>query len=235
MSNPIKPTIKSEIFSLAMITVSIIASVYFYQHFPDRVITHWDFAGQPNGWSGRGFAAFFLPILLIAMYLLFLWLPLIDPKKERYAEFAKVYNIFRNVIIFFMLLIYFIASLNNIGYNFDVGVLVSLAVGLLFMILGKYMGKIKPNWFVGIRTPWTMSSETVWNKTHRFGGKAFILGGLIIILTGIAPLSWRLPLFIADIIVLLFGTVVYSYIVYHKEKKSSSAKATEDKEKNNPL
>jgi len=203
-----------------MIAVSIIASVYFYQHFPDRVITHWDFAGNPNGWSGRGFAAFFLPVLLIVMYVLFLWLPSLDPKKERYAEFAKVYAVFRNFIIFFMLLIYFIASLNNIGYKLDVGVSVSLAVGALFIILGNYMGKLKPNWFVGIRTPWTMSSETVWNKTHRFGGKVFMLGGLIMIITGFAPLSWRLPLFIVDIIVLSLGTVVYSYIVYLKENKN---------------
>jgi uncharacterized membrane protein len=214
-----KPTIKSELFSLAMIAVSIVASIYFYQHFPDRVITHWDFAGQPNGWSGRGFAAFFLPVLLIGMYVLFLWLPSLDPKKERYAEFAKAYAVFRNFIIFFLVLIYFIASLNNIGYNFDVGVSVSLAVGLLFMILGNYLGKLKPNWFVGIRTPWTMSSETVWNKTHRFGGKVFILGGFIMILTSLVPLAWRLPLFIANIIVLSLGTVVYSYIVYLQEKK----------------
>jgi uncharacterized membrane protein len=85
--------------------------------------------------------------------------------------------------------------------------------------MGNYMGKLKPNWFVGIRTPWTLSSETVWNKTHRFGGKVFMLGGLIMIITSIAPMSWRLPLFIADIIVLMLGTVGYSYFVYLKEKK----------------
>jgi uncharacterized membrane protein len=217
--NPIKPTIKSEIFSLAIIAVSIAASFYFYAHFSAKVITHWDFSGQPNGWSGRAFAAFFFPGLLAAMYVMFLVLPRLDPKKERYAEFAKVYAVFRNLFIFFLALIYFIASLSNIGYNFNVGILVPLAIGLLFIILGNYFGKIKPNWFVGIRTPWTMSSETVWNKTHRFGGKAFILGGLIMMISGFVPLAWRLPLLIIDIIVLLFGTIVYSYIAYLQEKK----------------
>jgi uncharacterized membrane protein len=220
MLNPIKPTIKSEIFSLVLMAISVDASFYFYLHFPARVVTHWNLAGQPNGWSGPVFAAFFLPVLLIGIYLLFLFIPLLDPKKERYAEFSKVYNVFRNLILFFLLAIYFVASFNNIGYNLDVKSLIPAAVGLLFIIMGNYLGKIKPNWFVGIRTPWTLSSETVWNKTHRFGGKVFIFGGLIMIITGLAPLAWRLPLFIADIIILLFGTIIYSYIAYLQEKKN---------------
>lgn len=219
MSNPVKLTIKSEIFSLVILAISLVASFYFYAHFPDRVITHWDFAGRPNGWSGRAFAAFFFPALLAAIYVLFLVIPYLDPKKERYAEFAKVYSIFRNFIVFFLAIIYFIASLANIGLSIDIGVWVSAAVGLLFIIIGNYLGKIKSNWFVGIRTPWTLSSETVWNKTHRFGGKVFMIGGLIMIVTAFVPLSWRLPLFIADIIVILLGTVGYSYIAYLQEKK----------------
>jgi uncharacterized membrane protein len=219
MSNPIKLTIKSEIFSLLLIAISIAASFYFYAHFPERVITHWGLNGEPNGYSGRAFAAFFFPALFIAMYFLFVFLPRLDPKKERYAEFAKVYDVFRNFILAFMVVIYFIASFSNLGLNLNINLFVPAAVGLLFIVLGNYMGKIKPNWFVGIRTPWTMSSETVWNKTHRFGGKVFILGGLLMIISGAAPLAWRLPLFIADIIVLLLGTVVYSYIAYLQEKK----------------
>ena len=220
--NPIKITIKSELFSLIIVAISIIASFYFYAHFPATVVTHWGFNGKPNGWSGRGFAAFFLPVLLIGIYLLFLFLPQLDPKKERYAEFAKVYGIFKNFILFFLLAIYFIASLNNINYNLDVNIWVPAGVGLLFIIMGNYLGKLKPIWFVGIRTPWTLSSETVWNKTHRFGGKIFILGGLLMIVAGLAPLAWRLPLFIADIIILIFGTVIYSYIVYLQEKKNKA-------------
>jgi uncharacterized membrane protein len=214
-----KLTLKSEIFSLAILAISIAASFYFYAHFPERVITHWGFNGEPNGWSGRSFAAFFMPALLIGMYAMFLVIPWLDPRKERYVEFAKAYNVFRNFIIFFMLVIYFIASLNNIGYNLDVKTWTSVGVGLLFIILGNYLGKLKQNWFIGIRTPWTMSSEIVWNKTHRFGGKAFILCGILMIVAGQAPAAWRLPLFIADIIVLLVGTIGYSYYAYLQEKK----------------
>jgi len=219
MPNPIKLTIKSEFFSLALIVISIIASFYFYAHFPEKVITHWNFAGAPDGYSGRAFAAFFFPALFIGMYFLFIFLPALDPKKERYAEFAKVYNIFRNLILAAMFAIYFIASFSNLGVNLNISLWIPAAVGLLFIVLGNYFGKIKRNWFVGIRTPWTMSSETVWNKTHRFGGRIFVLCGVIMILTGFSPAGWRLPLFIVNLIIILFSTIVYSYLVYLNEKK----------------
>jgi uncharacterized membrane protein len=219
MSNPLKLTIKSEIFSWLLVAASIAASFYFYAHFPNRVVTHWDFAGQPNGWSNRAFAAFFFPGLLLAIYLVLAFIPRLDPKKERYAEFAKTYDIFRNFILLVMTIIYFITSLVNIGFNLNVGSWVSFIIGLLFIILGNYFGKLKRNWFIGIRTPWTMSSESVWNKTHRFGGKAFILAGLLMILTGFSPMAWRLPLFVAAIIILLVGTIAYSYLAYRQENK----------------
>jgi uncharacterized membrane protein len=218
MSNPIKPTIKSEILSWSIMVISVAASFYFYRHFPAKVVTHWDLAGRPNGWSGPAFAAFFFPLLLVIIYFLLLFIPLIDPKKERYAEFAKTYNIFRNLIILMLAVIYFIASLKNLGYGFDIKTWVAAIVGLLFIILGNYLGKIKPNWFVGIRTPWTLSSETVWNKTHRFGGKVFVVCGFLLILTGFLPAAWRLPLFAADIIILVFGTIIYSYFAYWQER-----------------
>jgi uncharacterized membrane protein len=217
--NPIKITIKSEIFSFLILAISWAASFYFYQHFPDRVITHWNVSGQPDGWSGKGFAAFFFPGLLSGIYLMFLFLPLFDPNKNRYVEFSKVYDVFRNIILGIMALIYFVASISNLGVYLNVGIWVTAAIGLLFVTLGNYMGKIKRNWFVGIRTPWTLSSESVWNKTHRFGGKTFIMAGVLIALSGVVPLRLRLPLFVLAIMIVLFGTVVYSYLVYLAEKK----------------
>jgi uncharacterized membrane protein len=150
---------------------------------------------------------------------LFVILPRLDPRKERYVEFAKVYDIFRNLILAALFVVYFIASLNNLGANLDISLYIPAAIGLLFMVLGNYFGKIKRNYFVGIRTPWTMSSESVWNKTHRFGGKAFMFCGAIMILTGFVPASWRLPLLVINITILLFGTVGYSYIAFLREKK----------------
>ena len=138
--NPIKITIKSEIFSFLILLASWVAAFYFYQHFPDRVITHWNISGQADGWSGKAFAAFFFPGLLSGMYLMFLFLPLLDPHKDRYAEFSKVYTTFRNLILGIMTLIYFVASIANLGVPLNIGILIPIIIGLLFLVIGNYMG-----------------------------------------------------------------------------------------------
>ncbi|MDD5291234.1 MAG: SdpI family protein [Patescibacteria group bacterium] len=218
MKNPIEPTIKTEIFPLLILAATIISSFYFYAGFPERVPTHWDFAGQVNGWGSRSFA-FIIPGVMVIMYLLFMVLPFLDPKKEKYSQFKKVYHILKDVILLFMAVIYLATSLNALGYNLPIGIIIPVGVGLLFIIIGNYMKEIKSNWFVGIRTPWTLSSEEVWEKTHRFGGKAFMISGFLIALDSFLPISWRLPVFIVAIILVVFGTIIYSYIVYLKEKK----------------
>jgi uncharacterized membrane protein len=222
MSNPIKPTIKTEILPILILLAVITSSFYFHSLSPERVPTHWNFAGEVDGWGPRSFA-FIIPAAIAIIYLLFMVLPFLDPKRERYDQFRKVYHIFKDSIILFMAVIYFATSLNVLGYNLPIGVIVPVGVGLLFMIMGNYMKEIKSNWFIGIRTPWTLSSEEVWNKTHRFGGKMFMLAGILIVLDAFLPVSWRLTVFIAAIIIILAGTIGYSYVVYLKEKKSHNS------------
>lgn len=228
MSNPIKPTLKTEIFPVVLIVLSIIASVYFYFHLPARIVTHWNFAGQPDGWgSGKAHAVFF-PLLIAGMYIMFLFLPYLDPKKARYEQFGKVYHVIKAIILFILAFVYFISSLSGLGYDISIAFWTPLMIGLLFIFLGNYMGKIKMNWFVGIRTPWTLSSEEVWNRSHRFGGKVFMFSGFLIMINGILPFSWRLPVFIIAIISVLFGTVGASYIFYRLEKNKKAQKSNEN-------
>jgi uncharacterized membrane protein len=209
--------LKKEIFSILLIFITIVLSFYFYSVFPDQVATHWNFAGEVDNYSSKFSAAFIMPLVLVGMYVLFTVLPKIDPKKERYEEFAKVYAIFKTLIIFFMAALYVLVGLANIGYGIPIGIVVPLGVGLLFVILGNYLSKVKSNWFVGIKTPWTLSNEEVWNKTHRFGGKAFMLAGVLIATEAFMPLAWRLPVFVAAISIIVLGTVVYSYVLFKKE------------------
>lgn len=213
--------LKKEIFPLLVIAVSIVASFYFYAHFPATVTTHWNFQGQPNGYSGRAFGAFFFPALIAGIYLLFLALPALDPKRERYQEFIGPYNIFKNLLVLFMAFIYFLMGIYNMGYQFNVGVWVSAAVGVLIVIMGNYMGKLKPNWFVGIKTPWTLSSENVWTKTHQVGGRLMMLFGLIIIISPWLPVDVATVLFIGGAVAFTLGSIVYSYWLYRQEKKQS--------------
>jgi len=219
MANPIRPTIKTEIFPLLLIILTFVSAVYFYNNLPERVAVHWNFQGVVDGYGSGKAHAFALPLVVAGMYFSFLLLPYLDPKKERYEQFSKVYHIFKAMIIAIMVIIYFVTGLNGLGYNLPVGIITPVLVGLLFVVLGNYMAKIKMNWFMGIRTPWTLSNEEVWNKTHRFGGKMFILAGLLMVAEIFLPDSWKLPIFIIMMIILLAGTVGCSYLVYLQEKK----------------
>jgi uncharacterized membrane protein len=224
MSNPIKPTWGSEIIPLMLILIATVAGAYFYFNLPAQVAIHWNFAGQPDAYGSGQVQAVVFPLIIVGMYLLFLLLPHLDPKKERYEQFRRTYYIFKNLILAMMAIIFFTAGLSNLGYNLPIGVIVPALIGLLFIIIGNYLGKIKMNWFVGIRTPWTLSSEEVWNKTHRFGGKMFILAGFLLTVEPILPMSWRLEVFIVSIAVIILGTVGYSCVVYLREKKNTNLK-----------
>lgn len=217
--SPIKPTLKTEVIPLLLIIASFVLGFYFYAHFPARIPSHWNFQGQVDSWSSAGFGAFFLPFLLLGMYILFLVIPYLDPKKERYQEFSGTYHLFKNFLIFVLLAIYVIASLNGLGYKIDVGISVSLLIGLLFIVLASQMPKIKSNWFIGIRTPWTLSNEEVWTKTHELGGKTFMIAGLLIILAGLFKSSWAMIILLIAVGIAALVPVVYSYVLYRRITK----------------
>jgi uncharacterized membrane protein len=217
--NPIKPSLKTEWLSWLLLTITAAVSYYFYHHFPAVVPTHWNVAGNPDNWGSGKTNAIAIPLVILGMYVMFLALPYLDPKKERYEQFAKTYHIFKAMLIGFMLAIYVVTGLSILGYPISVGVAVPGLIGLLFIVLGNYMGKLKMNWFVGIKTPWTLSSEEVWNKTHRFSGKIFMISGVLMMLQGVMPLSLRIPLFVVMILMILFGSFGYSYYIYKKVEK----------------
>lgn len=222
MKYPIKLTFKSEILPVVILLLTISSSFYFYAHFPEKVPTHWNFAGEVDGWGTKFQGAFIIPIMLVAMYFLFLALPLLDPKKERYTQFIKTYHVFKNLLLLVLALVYFLASFNGLGFNVPIQYAVPAIIGLLFIVMGNYMGKLKRNWFIGIRTPWTLSSEEVWNKTHRVGGYLFIVAGLSLMITPFLPEIYGLLLFSTMMVAIIFGTLIYSYILYLKEKNDKN-------------
>lgn len=217
MPNPIKPNFKTEIIPVLLIIISAISSFYFYAHFPERVPIHWTFSGEPDNYGSPLFAAFFVPVLLIFLYILFLVIPYIDPRKDRYSEFSGVFHIFKGIIIFVMAAIYFIAGLSGLGYNISISSFVPPLIGVMFIIIGALMPRIKSNWFMGIRTPWTLSNEEVWRRTHIFGGKVFIFGGLMFLIMPFLPDIFQASFLVGLMIIILLGTVGYSYLAYLRE------------------
>ena len=214
---PFKLNRPLEYLTLAIVVVCLLAGIVFYQHLPLLVISHWNIQGQPNGYSSREFGAFGLPAIMLIAYFLFLFLPIIDPHRNRYAEFGKAYHLIKFAIIALLGFLYFVMSFANLGYPVAVEKIVPIALGILYIVIGISLSGIKKNFFFGIRTPWTLSSENVWNKTHKLGGTLFTVAGILIILSCLlTPLISFIVLIGATILAAIIS-VLYSYALYRKE------------------
>ena len=211
-------SLQTEIAPLVLLILVFFSSIAFYYSFPSIVPTHWNWAGQADSWSAPDGAAFFFPLLISAIYLLMLILPWLDPRREKYPQFARAYHAIKNSLIGFMAMLYWLIALNGLGVPLRLNFFMPILVGLLFIVIGSFLNEVKSNWFIGIRTPWTLSSETVWKKTHQFGSKLFVLSGIIFILLAWLPVYWQWPLLIMIMLLLAFGSLGYSYWVYLKEK-----------------
>ena len=215
-----KYTAKTESPAIALVLLSWIAGIYFYLHFPDRVITHWSFRGIANGYSSKTTGALIFPLFMTIIYILFIALPFLDPKKENYVKFEKYYHWFKDLFLLFMLAIFIITGAVNLGAKININFVVPFLVGVLFIALGSMMKKVKQNWFVGFRFPWSLSSENVWNKTNRFGGWSLMLCGAFMMFVPLLGETLGRIIFAISILQLVFGTMIYSYLEYRKEQKT---------------
>ncbi len=222
MSNPIKPTIKTEWFAIVFIILAFLSAVYFYQRFPEQVPTHWNFQGEVNGYSSPLIAAFMIPLIMVVLYLVFLFIPYLDPKKDQYTSFAMIYHKFKDLILVFLFIIYLLVGINSTGQPINIGFWMPIIVGILFVSIGGLLEKVKMNWFLGIRTPWTLSSETVWAKTHKLSSRVLMLAGFLMALTAFVPVKIKVILFILAIALIVLALPIYSYILYAQENKNKN-------------
>jgi len=200
---------------LIIIIMGIFAAALYTAPCISQVPTHWNSQGQIDGWSSKTFAALFFPLLTIAIYLLMLFLPKIDPLKENYQYFEKQYYFIRLILVLFLAGIYIFAFFSAMGYRFNIMYFMVPFLSALFVVLGIFLPKIKKNYFVGIRTPWTLQSDEVWIKTHKFAGKTMVAGGILGIFTVFLGNSafW---VFIIVMIIAALLPVIYSYFIYRR-------------------
>jgi len=203
---------------LMMALASVLMAGYFYPQLPDQLATHWNMNGQVDGYMEKGWGVFLFPGMMLSLVLLFYIIPRIDPLKANIEKFRDAYEEMVVVILAFFLLIFLQTMLWNIGIQISPSLTVPVAVGLLFIYLGYLLPKAKRNWFVGIRTPWTMSSDKVWDKTHKVGGKLFIMMGIILTLSVFLG-STSFYIMIAGILAVVIYLFWYSYVQFQKEKK----------------
>ena len=208
------------IISLIVILVATIASIIVYPYLPEIAASHWDASGQVNGYMPRFWAAFLMPIVSVGLLFLLLAVPSIDPLKANIAKFRNYYNGFVLVIVVFMLIIHGITLAWNLGYDrFNIGNAIVPAVGLIFIVAGFMMAKAKRNLFIGIRTPWTLSNDTIWDETHKLGSKLFIGAGIVSFLSAFFGEIGFWVMFIV-IMIAAIVPIVYSYMLWRNITKS---------------
>jgi len=205
-----------DIISILIILFVAISAYYYNGLLPDTVITHWDMEGKANGWSDKSMLTVFVPFLIIGIYILFRFLPKMDPKKENYIKFDSAYHAFKLVMVVFLAIIYFVSVYINLGYDFPMSSIMTWLVGILFIIIGFLIRNVKQNWFMGIRTPWTLSNQEVWRRTHLLASKVFIAGGIAFLFMPYASPSWVPVIFIIVVVAMISLSFGYSYWIYKK-------------------
>ncbi len=211
-------TLKSELLPLTLILLSFLGAFYFYSVFPNTVPTQWSSNGDVNNVSSKEFAAWFMPIITAILYAVFLMLPRIDPKSKNYPNFITPYHIIKNSVVLLLSLIYLIVSLAAIGEIQNPATWIIVLVGILIATLGSQLDKLKQNWFIGIRTPWTLANEKVWQQTHILGKKIFTTGGVILAILPLAANKEELffLVLISIIVVMALIPVIYSFAISKK-------------------
>jgi uncharacterized membrane protein len=206
-----------EVVQLALIAAMFVTAAAVWPYVPERIPIHWNLQGEVDGYAGRVAGLLLLPILALGIYALLLVLPRFDPGYGNYPAFATAYHLIRLSILLFLAAVYAVIVLSAFGYRVNATTVIGVAVGVLLALLGCVMPQIRPNWFVGVRTPWTLSSELSWTKTHRQARWVFVLLGLALAAWGIVRTSWMFALALSLGVVSVAWLFVYSYLVYRRD------------------
>jgi uncharacterized membrane protein len=213
----VKPHWKTELPLLALIAGMFVAAALIWPHAPASFPVHWGVSGEVDRYGGRFEGLLFLPLLSVALYLIMLFLPRLDPGRLNYARFAGAYYTIRATTIALMALLYTVMLLAAKGTPVDMPRFVGLAIGAMLFVMGNVLGKIRPNWFVGVRTPWTLSSKRSWTRTHRFAGWVFVAGGIALMTAGIVHTPLAMEAAFGVLVTGMMGAVVYSYFVWKSD------------------
>lgn len=209
---------------LAIIVLSVVLGIYLYPIFPEKAASHWDSQGIVNGYIPKFWGLFMMPAILLVLFLFLFFMPKIDPRKRNIEAFRGYYNNFIVCLMVLLLYIHILTIFYNLGYSFNITQFLAPAFALLFYYAGILIGRAKRNWFIGIRTPWTMESEIVWDKTHAIGAKLFKTSGSIALLGVIFP-SVAIYLVIIPVLASVLYLIIFSYFEYKKEKTINSTKS----------
>jgi uncharacterized membrane protein len=208
----------ASIIALLIIILTFAIGIYFYPLMPDKLASHWSAQGQVNSYMPKFWGLFLMPLISVVLLALFLLIPKTDPLKENIAKFRKYFDGFIILLFLFLFYIYLLSIFWNLNLKYNMIQALMPAFAVLFYYMGILISNAKRNWFIGIRTPWTLSSEAVWDKTHQLGGKMFKASAIIALL-GMFFQQAAIFFVLIPIIFTAIYTIVFSYFQYQKEVK----------------
>lgn len=207
---------KNEFAIFTFVMLFYIIGICLYPLMPEKMASHWNFKGEVDGYLPKFWCLFLFPSIFTGIAFLFVAIPGLDPLKANIESFRRYYDRFTVIFSLFFISIYLQVALWNLGIQISPLILFPIGIGLILFYTGILCENAKRNWFIGIRTPWTLSSERVWEKTHKLGGKLFKIVGIVDIL-GVLIQEYVLILILASALSVSVYTIVYSYIEYQKE------------------
>ena len=209
-------TLRKDAPVLVLIALDVAFGFFAWSRMPARVPIHWGASGEVNGWGPAWVNAFLPPGIAVLVFLTFLYIPLIDPQHRNYAAFAGALRALRLLVVGFLVFVHVLVVLASLGVDVHMDTAMRAALPLLFAGIGALLPGLKPNWFFGIRTPWTLANAEVWTKTHALGGRLWTAGGVAIALCAFLPASAGFPALVAGIVVLVLVPVVYSAVLFKR-------------------
>ena len=216
MKNWLKEYKKNVIWSMLLTLLPMLIGLLLWNRLPDIMTSHWGGDGVADGTASKAFMVFGVPAMMAALNLVCILATAIDPKQAGQSKKAIsiVFWIMPMICLAVMGMVYGIA----LGKTMDVFLLMPLLLGVMFVVLGNYMPKVKQNARLGVKIYWTLHNEENWNKTHRFAGKVWVIGGVVVMLTALLPAKWMVAVMLPAILLLAFAPMVYSYCIYRRHK-----------------
>ena len=207
----IKKNLKVLILTTVVMLLPILAGIILWNQLPEQMPTHWNAAGEIDGWSSKPFAVFVLPLIMVAAQWLCMLGTAADPKKNNHSE--KVLHLVLWIIPALSVVLHAVTYATALGYAVPIEVVMPVLIGLIFTIIGNYMPKCKQNYTIGIKIPWTLDNEENWNRTHRFAGWLWTFCGILIMLTGFFGGFW---VFLPITLLMVLAPIIYSYVLHRK-------------------
>ena len=205
-------------YAPTVLALSLVVSAMAYTSLPDRIPVHWNLAGDVDRYGSRFEAAFILPFLGFVLWLAMRALPRVDPLRANYAKFQSTYDLIVNTSVTLLVLMHLALIGAALGLPIPVTRAFAAIVGVAIVILGNVLPRARPNWWFGIRTPWTLSNERVWTRSHRVGGYLFVAAGIVWIVSAFLPSGAATHVFLlASLVTAALGSLVYSYFAWRQE------------------